>query len=62
MIEDAEIDCPWCGEPNSIAVDITAGDQAYTEDCAVCCQPIFITINADPENGVTAIAGRPENE
>ncbi|MEL6199608.1 MAG: CPXCG motif-containing cysteine-rich protein [Pseudomonadota bacterium] len=36
------IDCPFCGEPNEIVLDLSAGGQDYIEDCQVCCQPIQI--------------------
>ncbi len=34
------VDCPYCGEPFSTTVDLSAGSQAYIEDCPVCCRPI----------------------
>jgi hypothetical protein len=35
-----EVDCPYCGERFSTAVDLSAGSQTYIEDCQICCQPI----------------------
>lgn len=32
--------CPYCGEAIEMLVELTIGDQAYIEDCSVCCQPI----------------------
>ena len=40
MTETIEIDCPYCGERFTTLVDCSAGDQAYIEDCVVCCRPI----------------------
>lgn len=34
------IHCPYCGEPIEVQVDTSAGEQAYIEDCQVCCKPI----------------------
>ncbi len=32
--------CPYCGEPNEVAVDLSGGRlQSYEEDCQVCCRP-----------------------
>jgi hypothetical protein len=32
--------CPYCGEPNEIEIDPSAGrSQSYVEDCQVCCRP-----------------------
>ena len=44
--EDAvEIFCPYCGEPSEVLVDPVGGaDQAYVEDCVVCCRPIEIRV------------------
>jgi transposase-like protein len=37
---DTTIYCPYCGEPNEIALDPAGGaKQDYIEDCQVCCQP-----------------------
>ena len=37
--------CAFCGEPNEVSVDPSAGRrQAFTEDCAVCCRPNFLTL------------------
>jgi len=49
MIE-VDIDCPYCGEPVSLAIDETGGrTQVYVEDCGVCCQPIEVTARYDGE-------------
>lgn len=61
MIEDCDIECPYCGESQAIAIDILAGEQEYTEDCVVCCQPITIYVVADSENGISTISAEPEN-
>jgi len=38
-------ECPYCGEPLTLAVDESAGRrQDYVEDCAVCCQPIEVQV------------------
>src|SRR5690242_3459616 len=34
------VQCPYCGEMFDAAVDLSAGDASYIEDCQVCCQPI----------------------
>jgi hypothetical protein len=46
--------CPHCGEGNEALVDPTGGsEQSYTEDCAVCCNPILLTISISIEGDVT---------
>jgi transcription elongation factor Elf1 len=46
-IIDRRIHCPYCAEPMEIVIDLSAGDQAYVEDCQVCCQPMQITFETD---------------
>ena len=49
----AEVWCPYCGEPNEIAVDPGSGEQQeYIEDCQVCCQPWQVIVHYGPEGDV----------
>lgn len=47
MLEEADIQCPFCWETITIEVDLSAGSARYTEDCQVCCHPLVITLNVD---------------
>lgn len=47
MIEEVFRDCPYCGERIGLDVDQSAGEQDYTEDCSVCCQPIRVGVRFD---------------
>jgi hypothetical protein len=40
--QEHHFDCPHCGEPISMLLDLSAGAQRYVEDCEVCCNPIEI--------------------
>jgi hypothetical protein len=43
---DGTVYCPYCGEPNEIALDPGSGSaQEYVEDCQVCCQPWRVTVS-----------------
>ena len=44
MLDSAWINCPYCGEPLEVAVDCSAGDQDYIEDCQICCRPIELQL------------------
>ena len=45
-----EVWCPYCGEPNEIAVDPGSGErQSYVEDCQVCCQPWQVVVQYGPD-------------
>src|SRR4051794_29949623 len=46
-----ELPCPFCGELGLITVDEGGGEhQTYVEDCAVCCKPRVVHIDAIPES------------
>lgn len=49
MLEFATVACPYCWQSLELSLDLSAGDQIYVEDCAVCCQPILVrlTLNVD---------------
>jgi cysteine-rich CPXCG protein len=52
VVETVVIHCPYCGEGFETVVDLSAGSQHYTEDCAVCCKPIEISLNVDDEGNL----------
>jgi hypothetical protein len=38
---ETAVNCPFCGEEITVVVDLSVdGEQAYVEDCFVCCRPI----------------------
>ncbi len=47
---EAEVACPYCGEPVEIALDPGSGTtQEYVEDCEVCCQPWRVQVHYQPD-------------
>lgn len=49
--------CPYCGEPNDIALDPGGGaEQEYIEDCQVCCRPWQIRVSYDTDGHATVRA------
>lgn len=42
-----QVDCPYCGEQFTAAVDSSGGSQDYIEDCPVCCRPIEFHLDVD---------------
>lgn len=45
MLEEREIQCPYCWETFILLVDPSEGDeQNFVYDCEVCCRPIDVSI------------------
>jgi len=61
LLEEASVDCPYCGERLFIDVDCSVPEQNYIEDCQVCCRPIVINVVVDSE-GAATVDARHENE
>ena len=57
----ARVDCPYCGESYDTTVDLSAGDQMYVEDCAVCCRPITLVLEVADDDGFTLVARRDQD-
>jgi transcription elongation factor Elf1 len=49
MIEEQAIYCPYCGERQTVLVDLSQGSASYIEDCQVCCRPIVFQLVVDYE-------------
>ena len=56
MLEMQDIECPYCGEMISLALDASAGSQRYIEDCHVCCKPIEVRVSVDEDGAVDVVA------
>lgn len=50
MLETEPYQCPYCGEWGEALLDLSAGDQDYIEDCAVCCRPICFSLSTDGQD------------
>ncbi|WNO60659.1 CPXCG motif-containing cysteine-rich protein [Rheinheimera sp. MMS21-TC3] len=44
------IDCPFCGYPMQLTIEVTDDDQDYVEDCSNCCNPIHIRVHKDEQH------------
>lgn len=49
MLEHQDAQCPYCGEVISLILDASAGAQRYIEDCQVCCRPMTVVLDVDPD-------------
>ena len=58
--QEAVYFCDSCGEEIVVPVDISAGShQDYVEDCPVCCHPMTLHVDIDPD-GEAHIQGEHE--
>lgn len=62
MLDFVQTWCPACGEPVDLAVDTSAGTQAYVEDCPVCCRPMTVRVQVDGDGFPTVEVAREEGE
>ena len=54
--------CPYCGEANGLAVDMSAGPhQEFVVDCEVCCAPIIVRLHIQG-NEIIALDVQREND
>ncbi len=65
MIEQHDIDCPWCGERQTRLLELPdSGDGttlSWVEDCEVCCQPIVFRLLGDARGGPPQLSTEREN-
>jgi hypothetical protein len=61
MTEEQEATCPYCWETIVLELDLSAGDQVYTEDCSVCCQPLRVALRVAAD-GSHAVEVQREND
>ncbi|MEX1081731.1 MAG: CPXCG motif-containing cysteine-rich protein [Halofilum sp. (in: g-proteobacteria)] len=55
MLEEIDVECPYCGETFTALVDASEGDSRYIQDCEVCCSPITFAVTVDPETGAATV-------
>ena len=44
VLNEYNVNCPYCGEQISVLIDCSVEQQEYVEDCQVCCRPITFKI------------------
>jgi transcription elongation factor Elf1 len=47
--EERKQQCPYCGQPIHLIIEVLEESQQYTEDCEVCCQPMVIEVSDQGE-------------
>ena len=53
------IQCPFCAAEIELAIDTSAGSQAFTTDCEVCCRPFEVRVECEPGEilGIEVLSG-----
>ena len=59
--DNAEIQCPYCGERIELELDTTTPAQRYIEDCQVCCRPIEISTTTGDSGEIQLIVARDDD-
>jgi len=62
MLNDLQIQCPYCGEVFDTLVDCSGSSQKYIEDCPVCCNPIEFQAEVDSEGNLTTLTTRRDDD
>ncbi len=60
ILEPVSIQCPYCGESMDFEVDLSEGNQEFTEDCPVCCKPVTVKVSIG-DYGIETIEAIPED-
>ena len=56
------VTCPYCGEPQDVELDLSAGSQRYIEDCQVCCRPIEVALEVDAAGDLAGLELRRDDD
>lgn len=62
LLEERDIDCPYCGENLSVGVDCSAGSHDFIEDCTVCCRPIELHAEVGGDGELLYLNARRDDE
>lgn len=58
-MDEALVNCPYCGEEIELFIDEGGSlEQAYIEDCQVCCRPMQIVVAASEDGAGEVFATR----
>ncbi len=61
VLEEREVQCPYCGEVIDVMIDCSVPRQKYIEDCQVCCRPINFEVAVIQDGELTVFVSH-ENE
>jgi hypothetical protein len=58
---ETSVYCPYCGESIALLIDPSVPQQAYVEDCQVCCQPMLVRAETAADGQVRVDARREDD-
>lgn len=47
MRDSETLNCPYCGQDNTLVIDSSAGSQSFVTDCEVCCRPFEVRVECE---------------
>jgi len=55
VLSETDIECPYCGRPNALTLEVTSEAQVIFQDCMVCCRPIEFRLGGLEADGSYAL-------
>lgn len=52
VLQERDIQCPYCGEMMTVLLDCSVSHQVYIEDCQICCKPMTLDVVVDLDGDV----------
>jgi hypothetical protein len=54
-LDQHKVSCPYCGVPVSVLLEPVAEGQGMIQDCGVCCRPIRLISDYEPQLGTQTL-------
>ncbi len=61
MLDEAEIDCPYCGATFTALIEPDDAGGDYIQDCEICCHPIRFRVRTSPAGGLEVAIARDDD-
>ena len=62
LLDQHPLSCPYCGVPVSVLMEPLAEDQDMIQDCSVCCRPIRLISDYEPQCGTYTLRALRDDE
>ncbi|MDZ7788183.1 MAG: CPXCG motif-containing cysteine-rich protein [Halofilum sp. (in: g-proteobacteria)] len=61
MLDELDIDCPYCGAHFTALIEPDDADSDYIQDCEICCHPIHFRVRDDGGGGLQVEVARDDD-